>query len=494
MTTTRLELPEAVQLVAGTWSVPTGALDLKLEDSYTGTTVGAAAESDAESVEQAAAAAWAAYENGSWADLGPEGRATILEAVADALEPELERLCALESFATGVPIRQTSIVGIIVPGAFRLAAGMLRAGVLSDQLTSDAGNTVEVHRLPLGPALCLVPWNAPAPMAAHKVASALAAGAPVILKPSEYAPYGTTELARVVGRVLAEHDVDPGVFQLVQGGSSVGGRLVRDARIRAVSFTGGALGGKAVAAACAEDFTALQLELGGNNPLVIMPDADPAAAARAAADLLTTLNGQWCRALGRLVLPAAIADEVLGLTLERLAALNVGDPLDPETDLGPIVHSGHLARLREEIADREGAGGVAHASTPLPGGPGAFLAPTLLTGVPSDAATEEVFGPVATVHTYETEAEALALANGTPFGLEGYVVGTDTDRALALARKVRAGEVKVNGSTIMSLHLMSPRPAWGFSGLGEEGTVETIRIFTGARVVGVEGMSALHGR
>ena len=105
-----------------------------------------------------------------------------------------------------------------------------------------------------------------------------------------------------------------------------------------------------------------------------------------------------------------------------------------------------------------------------------------------------MFGPVATVHTYETEAEAVALANGTPFGLEGYVVGTDTDRAMAVARQVRAGEVKVNGSTIMSLHLMTPRPAWGLSGLGEEGTVETIRIFTGALVVGVEGMTALHGR
>ena len=108
-----------------------------------------------------------------------------------------------------MPVRQTSIVGVIVPGAFRLAAEMLRSGVLSDQLTSDAGNQVEVHRLPLGPALCLVPWNAPAPMAAHKVASALAAGAPTILKPSEYAPYATTELARIVGRVLAEQGVDP---------------------------------------------------------------------------------------------------------------------------------------------------------------------------------------------------------------------------------------------------------------------------------------------
>jgi acyl-CoA reductase-like NAD-dependent aldehyde dehydrogenase len=489
-----IDLPEAGQLVAGEWTAPTEQLDLVLEDPFRGTALGAAAATSDTDVERALAAAQAAYDEGGWLALDVERRADILDAVGTALEAELPRIAALEAFATGVPVRQTSIVGVIVPGAFHLAAGMLRAGVLRDDQTSDAGNTIEVHRLPLGPAVCLVPWNAPAPMAAHKVASALAAGAPTILKPSEYAPYGTSEIGRVVGRVLAENGVHPGMFQLVQGGPHVGGLLVRDPRVRAVSFTGGAIGGRAVAAACAEDFTALQLELGGNNPLVVMPDADPEAAAQAAADLLTTLNGQWCRALGRLVLPAAIADQVVGLVLDRLAKLQVGDPLDPETDLGPMVHSVHAARLRQEIATREAAGGTAHASTELPAGEGSFLAPTLLTGVPGAASTEEVFGPVATVHTYETEAEAVALANGTPFGLEGYVVGTDTERALALARQVRAGEVKVNGSTIMSLHLMTPRPAWGFSGLGEEGTVETIRIFTGARVVGVEGMTALHGR
>lgn len=494
MTNANIELPEAGQLVAGAWTVPTQQLDLVLEDPFRGTYLGNAAASSDEDVERVLAAAQAAYVDGGWLDLSVERRAEILEAVGTALEAELPRIAALEAFATGVPVRQTSIVGVIVPGAFQLAAGMLRAGVLRDDQVNDAGATVEVHRLPLGPAVCLVPWNAPAPMAAHKVASALAAGAPTILKPSEYAPYGTSELGRIVGSVLAEAGVHPGMFQLVQGGPHVGGLLVRDRRVRAVSFTGGAIGGRAVAAACAEDFTALQLELGGNNPLVVMPDADPAAAAQAAADLLTTLNGQWCRALGRLLLPAAIADEVLDLVLDGLAKLNVGDPLDPETDLGPMVHSLHAARLRGEIATREVAGGTAHASTELPDGEGSFLAPTLLTGVPSAAAVEEMFGPVATVHTYETEAEAVALANGTPFGLEGYVIGTDTDRALAMARRVRAGEVKVNGSTIMSLHLMTPRPAWGFSGLGEEGTVETIRIFTGARVVGVEGMTALHGR
>lgn len=490
----RIELPEPGQLVAGEWSTPAEQLDLVLEDPFTGRELGRAAASSAADVDRAIEAAAAAYDAGGWLDLDVERRAEILDAVGAALGGELERIASLESFATGVPVKQTSIVGVIVPGAFHLAAQMLRNGVLRDDYTSDAGNAVEVHRLPLGPAVCLVPWNAPAPMAAHKVASALAAGAPTILKPSEFAPYGTTELARVVSGVLADAGVDPGFFQLVQGGPAVGGQLVRDRRVRAVSFTGGAVGGRAVAAACAEDFTALQLELGGNNPLVVLPDADPAAAARAAVDLLTTLNGQWCRALGRLVLPADRADEIVGLALERLADLTVGDPLDPETDLGPMVHSVHRARLRAEIATREEAGGAAHASTSLPAGDGSFLAPTLLTGVPGSAAVEEMFGPVATVHTYETEAEALALANGTPYGLEGYVVGTDTERALAFARRVRAGEVKVNGSTIMSLHLMSPRPAWGLSGLGEEGTVETIRVFTGARVVGVEGMSALHGR
>ncbi|WP_206422684.1 aldehyde dehydrogenase family protein [Nocardioides pantholopis] len=490
----RIDLPAVEQLVAGTWSVPGARLDMVLEDPYLGVPLGNAVASTDADVEAAAAAADAVHTSGAWADVPVERRAEILDAVADALEPELPRLAALEAFATGVPVSQTGIVGVIVPGAFRLAAQMLRNGVLLETLQGENGQPVEVHRLPLGPALALVPWNAPAPMAAHKIASSLAAGAPTILKPSEYAPYGTTELARVVDRVLTAHGAPAGTLQVVQGGAHQGGALVTDQRIRAVTFTGGLVGGRAIAAACAANFTALQLELGGNNPLVVMPDADPADAARAAVDLLTTLNGQWCRALGRLVVPAELADEIVELALGHLAQLRAGDPLDPATELGPIVHSGHLARLREELTIREGAGGTARSATTLPDGPGHFLAPTLVTGVPSQAATEEMFGPLATVHPYTSVDEAIELANATPFGLEGYVLGADTDAALAVARRVRAGEVKVNGSTIMSLHLMTPRPAWGWSGMGEEGTVETIRIFTGARVVGVEGGFALHRR
>lgn len=489
-----LTLPGLVEVVAGEVAPAKDTLDLVLEDPARGAALGSAAASSPESVERALAAAQAAHASGAWSQKSPVERADLLDAVAVALEGRQAELAELEAFATGVPVRQTSIVGMIVPGAFHLAAEMLRSGALVDPpVTGENGQTVEVLRLPVGPAVCLVPWNAPAPMAAHKVASALAAGCPTILKPSEYAPYATTLLGTTVAQVLADAGVDGGVFQLLQGGPAVGGAVVTDPRIRAVSFTGGAVGGRAVAVACAEKLAALQLELGGNNPLVVMPDADPEAAARAAVDLLTTLNGQWCRALGRLILPAELADEVVSRAVQRLSALRAGDPLDADSDLGPIVHSVHRARLESALDALRAAGGEVHTGTEVPS-TGNFLAPALVTGVAGEEAREEIFGPIATVHTYTTEDEALALANGTAYGLEGYVLGTDTERALAFARQVHAGEVKVNGSTIMSLHLMTPRPAWGLSGLGEEGTVETIRCFTNARVVGVEGSFALHGR
>ncbi len=327
-------------------------------------------------------------------------------------------------------------------------------------------------------------------MAAHKVANALAAGCPAIVKPSELAPRGTELLAAAIAKSLAEQGVSPGVFQLVHGDARAGARLAGNPLIRAVSFTGGLAGGRAVAAACAHDIKPVQLELGGNNPLIALPDAAAEDVARAAVDLLTTLNGQWCRALGRLILPASQAPQILHAIGERLAALRVGPPLDPDTDLGPLVHSRHRAAV---AAARDGLGGRILAPTPVPAR-GNYLAPALVTGADPARTTEEIFGPVAAVHTYTSVDEALALANGTAYGLEGYVFGADEQAALAVARRVRCGEVKVNGSSIMSLHLFTPRPAWGLSGYGEEGTAETLRFFTNPRVVGVEGGFALHSR
>lgn len=479
--------PPHRDLVDGDWA-DAPATGPVLEDPATGAATGPAGVTGEARLERALAAAEAAADG--WAARPAAERADLLDAVAAALEPAVAEIAALEAAATGVPIRQAAPLGAIVPGAFRLAAEQLRGGGLDGAFARADGRAVEVRRLPWGPALCLVPWNAPAPMAAHKVANALAAGCPAILKPSEYAPYGSQRFAEVVADALAGRDVPGGVFQLVHGDGRTGARLTADPRVRAVSFTGGAAGGRSVAAACAAGLKPVQLELGGCNPLIVMPDADPDRAARIAVDLLTTLNGQWCRALGRLIVPEDAHDALLGAIGERLAALRAGPPLDEGTDLGPLVHSRHRDRV---AAQRDALGGRVLSTTKVPDR-GNYLAPALVTGVDPGRAAEEIFGPVATVHPYRTVDEAVALANGTAYGLEGYVAGADEAAALAVARRVRAGEVKVNGSSVMSLHLFAPRPAWGVSGLGEEGTAETLRFFTNPRVVGVEDGFALHSR
>ncbi|MBB5873354.1 phenylacetaldehyde dehydrogenase [Allocatelliglobosispora scoriae] len=488
-----IEIPPVADLVAGEWRECDSVLGFALEDPATGTPTSRAVGTSYERTDAAIAAADAVHRSGAWSARTADERADLLDAIAAEVEVDAARIVELESFATGVPLRQTSILAVILGGAFRLAAGQLRAGWLTSTMPREDGRTALVERLPWGPAACLVPWNAPAPMAAHKIANALAAGCPTIVKPSEYAPHGTQLLAGSIQRALAAAGLPDGLFQLVHGDAAVGGQLVADPRIRAVSFTGGLAGGRAVASACGFGIKPVQLELGGNNPLVVLPDADTGTAARAAADLLTTLNGQWCRALGRLIVPADRADEIVGAVLARLAGLTAGDPLDQATDFGPLIHSGHRERVAAAVDELVERGGTVHRSLGVPVA-GNFLSPTLVTGVDPADTEAEIFGPVAAVHTYADLDEAVALANGTDYGLEAYVVGADEDAALAVARRIRAGEVKVNGSSIMSLHLFTPRPAWGLSGISEEGTAETLRFFTNARVVGVEGGFALHGR
>jgi acyl-CoA reductase-like NAD-dependent aldehyde dehydrogenase len=490
---TNVEVPALRQLVDGEWSEATVDLGVALENPNTGEEIARQTATTDADVERVAAAADRVHRSGAWSGRSPEERADVLESVADALDKVAPQIAELESLGSGVNIKTTGMLaGVIIGGSFRLAAAQIRGGLLEETYEGPTGKPVEVHHLPWGPALSLVPWNSPAPMAAHKIANSLAAGAPTILKPSEWAPYGTTLVAETVGAALTAAGVPDGVFQYVQGGSHVGGALVSDARIRSISFTGGLGGGRAIASVCAYDFKPAQLELGGNNPIVVLDDADVDAASTGIVDLMTTLNGQWCRALGRLILDEKIADAVLEAVYAKLANVKIGDSLDPASDMGPIVHSGHLALLRSTIAGAQlkSTGVSVHAPTPLPDRPGNWLAPTLIDGLSDAERQDEIFGPVASIHRGKNDAELLALANGTPFGLEGYVFTGDEERGLRLARQVHAGGVKVNGSTILSLNLMAPRPAWGLSGQVAEGTTETLLFFTNPRVVGVENLSA----
>jgi acyl-CoA reductase-like NAD-dependent aldehyde dehydrogenase len=480
-------LPAQLDFIDGTWRAPTVARAEWIEHASTGAPVQQQVATDAAGVEAALAAAWRVHDNAEWSGRSAADRADALDALGATLAPMVPDIAANESATSGAIIGTTSMLGFIVHGAFHLAAQMLRAGTLSQRFDGPAGpGSVEVERLPWGPALLLCPWNAPAPMAAHKMASALAAGCPVIIKPPERAPHGSAALAAGAEQI----GLPRGLVQLVHGGPDVATTMMTDRRIRAVSFTGGIVGGRAVAHACAEGLKPAQLELGGHSPLVILPNAAADDVAAAAVGLLTTLNGQWCRALGRLIVPAARHDELVDAVLTALADVRIGDPLDPSSQMGPIVHSAHLASLRALVDRLAAAGGQVHARTPLPSNAGNWMAPTVVTGLDPANSADEMFGPIAAVHTYDTIDQAVALANGTDYGLEAYVVGDADDNAgelaMHVARRIRAGGVKVNGVSPISLSLMAPRPAFGISGLHDEGTAETIHFFGGNRVVGVE--------
>lgn len=486
-------LPAPRDLIDGTWREPAGTRDAWIEDPNTGARIQRQAQTDADGIEDALAAAWRVHVSGEWQSRSAEDRAGVLMSIADALEPACPEVARLESATSGATIGTTGMLSFIVHAAFRLAAIQLGEGVLSKRYEGPTGRDVEVDRFGWGPAVLLVPWNAPAPMAAHKAASALAAGCPVIIKPPERAPHGTTAIAEAAASLAATLGLPAGLVQLVHGGPEVGAALIGDRRCRAVSFTGGTAGGRAIAHQCAEGLKPAQLELGGHSPVIVMPDADLDLAANGIVALLTTLNGQWCRALGRVLVPAELEGALIDRVADRLAGLRLGHSLDPESQMGPIVHSSHLSALQSRIAELVAAGGTVIAPTALPDGElagGNWLAPTLVTGVDPSVTATEIFGPVATVHPYGSVDEAVALSNATEYGLEAYVFGADEDAAMATARRVIAGGVKVNGASPIGLHLMAPRPAWGISGLMDEGTVETIHFFCGNRVVGVEGSLA----
>lgn len=476
-------VPPLIDYIDGALLSPTVPMGVWLENPNTREPLQQQMATDDANLERALAAAWRVHTEGSWGNTSVAERCELLGALAAELDKRKDEIARREALTTGVPLNLTSMLTVIVSGAWHLANEQLKGGWTRTSLDGPNGNEVEVHRRPWGPALALVPWNAPAPMAAHKVANSLAAGCPTILKPTEWAPNGCDVFAEAADAV----GLPAGVLQIVHGGPKVGAKLVQDSRIRAVSFTGGLAGGRAIAQACAYDFKPAQLELGGNNPVLVLEDADLDAAAQGVISLMTSLNGQWCRALGRLLVHESIADKFLAHTLALMENIKIGDSLDTATQMGPMVHSQHLAKIQSQLNELLSKGGTAHSSARLPDLPGNFVAPTLVTGVADADAQHEIFGPIGTMHPFRTDAEAVALANSTPYGLEGYVFGTDEERALRIARQVRAGGVKVNGSTILSLNLFAPRAAWGLSGQAIEGTTETFQFFCGTQVVGVEG-------
>ena len=461
--------------VAGEWREPGATLPQAVCDANSGEALFRQERSPPEQIEAAIRSAQAAHREGAWTRMRGERRAAILTRIADALEALVEDLALSDAVLTGVPIARTRSIARVCPASFRAGAQL----ALEDStVRTEDGFLVE--RLPLGPAAIAGPWNAPSGIACHKLASALAAGCPVLFKPSEWAPVS----GQIVAGAVAEAGLPAGVFQLLHGAGETFAAIVADERIAAVSLTGGLEAGRSVAVACAHQMKPAQLELGGNNPLLVLPGADLAAALNGVVAALTTLNGQWCRALGRLIVHESLADELLSAAMQRLSALRVGRSTDGATEFGPLGHRAHMEAVEAALEGYRALGGTIHRSTPLPSLAGWFVAPALVTGIHPDSALEEVFGPVATVHSFADIDEGVALANRAPYGLAAYVFG-EANEAVRVARRIEAGTVKVNAVTLFSPHPSAPRPAWKLSGIGDEGTRETFEFFRGTRVVGV---------
>lgn len=471
---------ELKQYIADQWVDPALTLERELFDASTGERLGPQVGASQEQILTAIEAADQNHQQKLWAQLSLQQKADKLLAISNAIAKHTDAIARADSIQTGVVINLTEKLSQLCVAAFKVAADLVLNPPQQANFKNDHGDLI-IERLPLGPAAIVAPWNAPSGISCHKLASALAAGCPVILKPSEWAAFSS----QIIAEAIATVDLPAGTFQMVHGDAACGKPLVTDNRIKAVSFTGGLRGGRAIGTACAQDIKPAQLELGGNNALVVLSDANLDAAAAGVVQALTTLNGQWCRALGRLLVHESCLGSLLKKIEQELQQVKIGSALETGSEMGPIVHPGHLDHLQTAVGQFEAMGGQAHRFGELPERlEGWFMQPTFVTGLKPEDTLEEVFGPVAVVHTFQSDEEAIALANQTPYGLAAYVFG-EQQHAIEIARSVEAGGIKINAVTLLNLHPMAPRPAWGLSGLGDEGTVETFEFFRGSRVIGI---------
>jgi acyl-CoA reductase-like NAD-dependent aldehyde dehydrogenase len=404
-----------------------------------------------------------------WAALPPAERAGLLRAFADAVTADVEHLAALEVANAGHTIGNARWEAGNVADVLRYYSAVPER-LFGRQIPVPGGVDITFAE-PLGVVGVIVPWNFPMPIAGWGLAPALATGNTVVLKPAELTPLTALRLAELAERA----GLPAGVLQVLPGrGDVVGERFVTHPLVRKVVFTGSTTTGKRIMAGCAAQVKRVTLELGGKNANVVFADADLAAAAAAAPYGVFDNAGQDCCARSRILVQAEVYDEFLARLEPAVQGVVVGDPTDPATEMGPLVSAAHLAKVRSYVTDDAPVVIRGHA----PDGPGYWFPPTVLAGVGRGdrLLTDEVFGPVVTVQPFTTEAEAIALANDTDYGLSGSIWTSDVGRALRVSRAVRAGNLSVNSNS--AVRYWTPFGGMKQSGLGRELGPDAVDAFT----------------
>jgi acyl-CoA reductase-like NAD-dependent aldehyde dehydrogenase len=447
--------------IGGGWVPSDGSNSIAVVDSTTEEVIGSVPEGTVEDIDRAVAAAREAFPG--WSATPVEERAALLTAVSAALGERMESLADLITHEVGMPLVLSQLVQVGLPMA---AFGSMAQVTTDFTWEQTVGNSLVV-REPIGVVGAITPWNYPLHQIAAKVAPALAAGCTVVLKPSEVAPLN----AFVLCDIFEEVGLPAGVFNLVSGfGPVVGEAIAAHRDVDMVSFTGSTRAGKRVAEVAAATVKRVALELGGKSANVILGDADLATAVPDGVNKCYMNSGQTCSALTRMLVPRDRLSEVEALATAAAESFTPGDPFDGETRLGPLVSAVQRDRVRNYIEK-----GVGEGATLLTGGAeapegldkGYFVKPTVFSSVTRDMtiARDEIFGPVLSIIPYDTEEEAIDIANDTEYGLAGGVWSSDPERAKALARRLRTGQVEVNGG---GFNPMAPFGGYKQSGNGRE--------------------------
>jgi len=429
--------------------------------------VATVAQATAEQADEAVARAVAAQPG--WRAVAPADRAALLRRFADVVDAHLDELAALEVAGSGHPVGQARWEAGNVRDVLRYYSAAPER--LTGQQIPVAGGLDVTFKEPVGIVGLIVPWNFPMPILGWGLAPALAAGNPVIAKPAERTPLTAIR----VGELALEAGLPEGVFQVLPGkGSVVGQRLVEHEAVRKIVFTGSTEVGSQLMADCARGVKRVTLELGGKSANIVFADADLEKAAATAPYAVFDNAGQDCCARSRILVQASVFDRFMELLEPAVAKVVVGDPADPGTEMGPLISAEHRARVARYVPD--GAPVAFRGSAP--DGPGYWFPPTVLAPVARDdpAFTEEVFGPVVTVVPVADEAEAIAVANDTPYGLSGSIWTRDVGRAIRVARAVETGNLSVNSHA--SVRYATPFGGFKQSGLGRELGPDALDAFT----------------